>query len=212
MMELEARGGGTKIESAVEKPPKRVLEIGAGINPIAHLLKNVGSGIGSVIIIDAQHELREHLGLNRKKPEDVHRVLGVSYRLPFPANSFDYILANNFFGNPVMRIADYQSYGHRMYINAAALKYPEYFKHLDPFFRELSRVLSQNGEICIVETATPDVAEKFLELSKEAWGKYFIYSKKSTLISPGDSDGEAIGFKSLNAGSSYAEICALKKK
>ncbi len=177
------------IQNRMEQPPKRILEIGAGGNPLVEELKRCGIDVGEAVITDHDPDTLSVKDSNqfrrwdaspvRNKERD-NELLYVAARvnkLPFRDASFTNIIAANVFGDPSMKLEIEKGLFQNAYFA------PANSLAIDQLFKELYRVLDTEGEICIFETYSPDEAWSFFEKNKDTWTKYFSYSEDSNLIS-----------------------------
>ncbi len=170
-----------------EKDPKirKILEIGAGNNPLTESLKKFGVDTGEVVITDISPDsflrgVDKHydpfVPRHGQRDSEFMYVAAAAYNLPFKDTAFTDIIANNLFGDPSFNVGK----------DSGLYKKAYYVKPSDPsidlFFKELSRVLVSGGKVTILDTYTPETAERFLSKHKGVWEKYFVFENGSEII------------------------------
>lgn len=196
----------SQMPNTIEKPPKVILEIGAGTNPLIEDLKKNGVDIGQAVVTDLNRfsfqtettrktgSLNDYSDLTRtydRDPDILYATASAS-SLPFRDETFTDVVASNLFGDPSFKLNE-EGFVHRAYKidskNNALV---------ETLFKEIYRVLKTGGKVSILETYTPHVSKDFFENHKSIWEKYFTYTQGSDLISK-DVARNIIGFREVSS-------------
>lgn len=171
-----------------ESLPKRVLEIGAGMNPLREFIDQEkerygGPDIETYVCVDQDARQINRLVYSYLQGVGIDGYVAAEmHALPFANSSFDILAFGNVFGDGRF----VSGRGDNGYNISPA--FPTYVrneegdKSVDALFAELSRVLSGGGELTIVEEYSPLIAERFLAEHEDIWKKYFTEIDTSTLL------------------------------
>lgn len=146
-----------------------IWEIWAWDDPLLNHLKSANLFNENDLLIVSDKNLWLNwasLGIgNAKQLAWINRIVTPAEKIALPNSSVDYIVVKDvFWYRYLARWQDVTSFSVQL-------------------FTELNRILKSNWEICIIETLTPNVSRRFLQINEELVGTFFTYSKTSSILS-----------------------------